>query len=356
MPKDSKNPSGQRKPRKSSPKKPEASTDQGAAVASGLPYATHKGTLKLGETELQAFVLSDGRRVLSGRTITKAMGLSGRGSGIQRFLDSKSLQPFLSARLIELLSNPIEFTLPGGLAAPQGFEAEIISELCNAVQDANDAKKLPAQQQPLVRQAKIMARGLQGVGIIALVDEATGYQYDRARTALQEILEAFIAKELMPWQKRFPDEFYQEMFRLRRWTPNAVANRRPAIAGKLTNNVVYERLAPGVLDELRSRTPRDTKGRLKEHFHRRLTGDIGHPALRAHLEVVIALMKISPDWKTFIKHLDKTKPVQVVAPLFEEIKPKTARADDEITLAMPGVKPKDALKAFMEVDPDKIKK
>lgn len=337
-------------------KPPKASIDAAPPLASGLPVATHRGSLKLGDTELQAYVLNDGRRVLSGRAITKAMGLSGRGAGMQRFLDSKSLRPFLSGRLIEILSDPIELSLPGGLPAPQSFEAEVIPELCNAVLDANEIKPLPRQQQGLVATAKALSRALQGVGIIALVDEATGFQYERAKNALAEILELFVSKELARWVKTFQPEYYEELFRLRRWQPSQVANRRPPLVGKLTNDIVYERLAPGVLEELRRLTPRDEKGRLKSHLHRRLTTDIGHPALRAHLEVVVALMSISPDWATFYKHLNKVKPKQVAAPLFDEPPKNEAKVtQDEPKLAMPGVTPRDALKAFMQVDPKKVK-
>lgn len=55
------------------------------------------------------------------------------------------------------------------------------------------------------------------VGITALVDEATGYQYDREKNELQKILKAYIAEDLLPWQKRFPDIYYKELFRLNGW-------------------------------------------------------------------------------------------------------------------------------------------
>jgi len=48
-------------------------------------------------------------------------------------------------------------------------------------------------------------RGFARVGIIALVDEATGYQEVRNKLALQAILDAFLRKELAAWAKRFPD-------------------------------------------------------------------------------------------------------------------------------------------------------
>mgnify|MGYP003561277120 CR=1 FL=1 len=51
-------------------------------------------------------------------------------------------------------------------------------------------------------------RAFARVGITALVDEATGYQYERENDELQKILKAYISEELLPWQKRFPDIFY----------------------------------------------------------------------------------------------------------------------------------------------------
>ena len=62
---------------------------------------------------------------------------------------------------------------------------------------------------------------------------------------LEEILEEFISKELVVWAKRFPDEFYEEMFRLKKWPYIPKSTKRPRFAGKLTNDLVYEALAPG---------------------------------------------------------------------------------------------------------------
>lgn len=90
----------------------------------------------------------------------------------------------------------------------------------------------------------------------------------RARDSLTKLLEAFIAKEQCKWVKTFPAEFYKEMFRLRKWTFSEAGTAKPALVGHLTNDLVYSRLAPGVLDELRRVTPRDDKGRLKTHLHR----------------------------------------------------------------------------------------
>lgn len=137
---------------------------------------------------------------------------------------------------------------------------------------------------------------------------ATGFQRDRAATALAEILDKFIAKELRPWVSTFPSEYYAQLFRLRGLDFTKDLVRRPQYFGHLTNDIIYARLAPKVLEELKSATPRAPDGRHKHHLHRRLTEDYGHPKLREHLASVITAMQLSDDYGDFIGKLDKVKP------------------------------------------------
>jgi len=98
------------------------------------------------------------------------------------------------------------------------------------------------------------------------------------------------------------------MFRLKGWKLVDASQARPSVVGHYTNDLVYKRLAPRVLDELRRLTPRDDKGRLKNKLFQWLTEDIGHPKLREHLTAIIMIMKFSPDWGTFMKRMDIALP------------------------------------------------
>jgi hypothetical protein len=71
------------------------------------------------------------------------------------------------------------------------------------------------QQHQIAERCELLVRGFARVGIIALIDEATGYEKDKARDAIAEILQQFIAKELQPYVRFFPAEFYENLFRLR---------------------------------------------------------------------------------------------------------------------------------------------
>jgi hypothetical protein len=145
----------------------------------------------------------------------------------------------------------------------------------------------------LLKACDLLMRALAHVGIIALVDEATGYQRDRPATALAKILEAFIAKELQPWIGTFPPDYYEQLFRLRGLNYPQDTVQRPQYFGVLTNDIVYKRLAPGVLDELKKSIPRNEEGRPTVKYFQKLTSNVGYPKLREHLGAVVAIMKSS---------------------------------------------------------------
>jgi len=64
----------------------------------------------------------------------------------------------------------------------------------------------------------------------SLVDEVTGYQYERAAEALQLKLNLFLSDEMRKWEKTFPDQLWIEFGRLTNWDgpvhsrPNIGAN------------------------------------------------------------------------------------------------------------------------------------
>lgn len=201
---------------------------------------------------------------------------------------------------------PIKFLQ--GKTIQTGYDATALPLICDIWLKARDAGALQKQQLGKAKRAEILMRGLAHIGIVALVDEATGYQEVRDRKALQAILDRYLRKELAAWAKRFPDEFYKEMFRLRGWEWKGMKINRPSIVGKYTNDLVYERLAPGLLDELQRKNPKEESGRRKAKHHQWLTEDVGHPALAQHLYAVIGFMRVAGSWDQFIRMMDRAFP------------------------------------------------
>jgi hypothetical protein len=167
---------------------------------------------------------------------------------------------------------------------------------------------LTRAQEKLAGIAEIIARSLSKIGIIALVDEATGYQDIRDRQALQELLNRYIGKELAKWVKTFPQEFYKEIFRLQNWTFDPDSTKRPWKMARLTIDLVYRRLAPGVLDKLKTMSPKNENGRRKSKLFQGLSEDVGHPALKDHLAGLTFLARAQDNWESFQKAVDRVAP------------------------------------------------
>lgn len=285
--------------------------------SSDLSVATHESHIKLGDLEVECAVLEDERRVISERAMTRAFGGKRGGSHWKRikqdganlpvYMSAKNYFPFIDNDLSEALISPIRYRTQHGHIA-HGIDATLLPKICNVLLKARDAGALHASQVPLSVQADMIMRGLATVGIIALIDEATGFQKDREKDALARILEAFITKELQPWLKTFPSDFYQEMFRLRQLPYPMTSVKRPQYFGVLTNNIVYDRLAPGVREELQKNIPRNEAGRPTVKYFQKLTQNTGYPKLREHLGSVVTLMKLSDTWGDFMQKLDRFHP------------------------------------------------
>lgn len=278
-------------------------------------YGSPASPLQIGDVEIPCYVLEDGRRVLVQGGMLNALDMSqgtaakgSAGGRLAKFVSGKAISPHVSEETSKVVLEPIKFRLSSGGGDAYGYEATILVEICEAVLEARSNGTLHHQQVNIAKRCEILMRGFARVGIIALVDEATGYQEVRARQALEQILEKFISDELLKWAKTFPDEFYQQIARLRGIHYSEIATKRPGYIGRLTNDIVYERLAPGVLTELKEITPKDEKGRRKHKYHQRLTEDVGHPRLREHLVAVIALMRASPNWSSFYRLLQRAYP------------------------------------------------
>lgn len=285
-----------------------------------LPKATHTGALEIGDMKFPCAVLSDGTRVLTETDLMKGMGMyrSGalsvrraapdqRGARMPLYLAFKNITPFVDKHLGDVHLTPLKYRTPRGNIA-HGIKADIIPKICEVWLDAQKAGVLGRRQEVIANKAEILIRGLAHVGIIALVDEATGYQEVRDRLALQAILDKYLRKELAAWAKRFPDEFYKQMFRLRDWQWQGMSINRPSVVGKYTNDIVYQRLAPGILKELQARNPKDERGQRKARHHQWFTEDVGHPALAQHLHAVIGLMRASATWDHFNRLLQRAFP------------------------------------------------
>lgn len=269
---------------------------------------THSGVLDINGMKLPVYVLEDGTRIISGREMQRSLNMvdaeddavKTSGARLSRYLNQKSLQPFIYKEKEPGHFEPI--IAYKGKAKINGYEATILVDICDAFLEARKHISLSTRQEMIATQAEILLRSFAKVGIIALIDEATGYQYDREKDALREIFKAYVSEELLDWQLTFTISFYKEIFRL--WNipfTDKYIKRKPQFIGGITKKFVYDLLPKGVYDLLKAKTPKTVSGNYKARLHQSLTPEIGREHLKRQIIEVTTLMSISANKEEFIR-------------------------------------------------------
>jgi P63C domain len=297
-----------------------APADKAEKIRWPLPKATHEGVLRVGEFEIDCAVLEDGTRVISQGAFERALGRARAGGqtyGRQRVDSSSQLDKlpiYLAARNLKnlipkgLSTSTIRYIRMKGGSPAIGVEATMIPRVCEIWLAARRAGLLRSQQLPTAERAELLLSGLAIIGVIAVVDEATGYQKDRVRNELQKILEAYVLPEMQPWLKRFPDEFFKEIYRIMGWDFREGSVRRPGFVGTVINEWVYKRLPSPVLPKLCELNP-VIDGRRRHRHHQHLTQTTGIPHLDKQISVVTALMRASTNRRMFEELMRRSFPV-----------------------------------------------
>jgi len=260
------------------------------------PSATHWGELEIGETSLPCYVLDNGQRVFSLKGIV--VGLTGiEGGPLAEYLKVRTLRRFLPEDLIPgddgTMSALVQFDT-GGEAFTKyaiGFPVERFMDVCAAYSEAlqlhlqaNSDFQLTPRQIEIATRAAVFLRACAKTGIIALVDEATGYQYDRAADALRLKYKLFLEDEMRKWEKTFPDQLWVEFGRLTKW--KGPVHSRPKYWGKLIMELVYGYLDPDVAKWLKDHAPQPTHGK---NYHQWLSSQYGLKRLVEHVWMLVGM-------------------------------------------------------------------
>lgn len=251
-----------------------------------LPVAQWRGKIDLGGDELDVYVLGTGERVIAMRSAVKSM-TDTDGGDLATYIGAASLKPYFNKDLI--LEQSAHFSIPGTQFAGRGITTEHFELICRGyVQALYEKAPLTDRQREIAIKCAVLTAGLTRTGLDALIDEATGYQYERAEDALQVKLRAFIAEELRAWEKTFPDELWQEFGRLTKW--KGALHSRPKWWGKLVIELIYETLDPDVAEYLKANKPEPGV-----HWHRQLTANLGARQLVSRCYEVIGMSKTCED-------------------------------------------------------------
>lgn len=289
-----------------------------SAAVRSAPKPTHSGLMSTG---VSCAVLPDGRRVVSmqgNNGLAETFGVSvgskmprwvpgGEEGQLPYVLQATELQPYITEELREAIAEPIVFKNTSGVGAAYGLDATLLPELCEVWLAAErDGSLRQRHHLATARKAEALYKALARVGAVALVDEATGYQKERERDELAKLLEQFIAKEMRPWVKTYPPEFFEELCRLR-GVPFKANMRRPQYFGHLVNNITYDRMAPDLRAILKEERSKANKQGAK--MHQFLSEGVGNEMLQKRFSGITTLMKACDTYDEFLILLEKVHPV-----------------------------------------------
>ena len=285
-------------------------------------------TLDLGGVKIPCAVINGPagvQRVLSETGITKA--LLGTRSGASRrkrkafeqqgielplFVAPEQLDPFITDDLLEGPLKPIDYL--DGDHMVRGYDAAILPAICDIWLHARAQGALQKQQLKKAQKAEILMRSLAGLAIVALIDEATGYEKVRPQNALQEYLKLLIREQLAAWVQKFPEEFFVNIYKLKGWTWPGMGKNRYSVVGHYIRDLVYKRLGPGVLEELTRKSPKNEHGQRSNKLHQWLTEDVGDPVLAQHLYSLMMFQRVAiangQGWRKFVEMVDQAMPIR----------------------------------------------
>lgn len=283
-------------------------------------YGAPDKPIRIADIEVPCFVLDDKRRVIPTSGMLASLHMARGGSmikGMNRlelFVSRNRIKPYISDDLMERIKGPIKFKYKSNVTF--GYDSDTLIEIAEAVIQADNAGALQKQQAAIAHQCRVITSSLTRVGLIALIDEATGYQTKRDSDELQQILTAYILPEHRPWMRTIPDEFTSEIYRVYGWKRQA-NNRGPRYAGKLIRQLIYEKLPKPVLPALDEKNPSNQKYQRKHKHHQFLTKEQGLDHFRSQVITVMTLLRISKNKGEFQRHLESYFGDQLSLP-FEE--------------------------------------
>jgi len=281
--------------------------------------AKYVGEIPIGDIRIKCAVLSDERRVFFQREVVGALTGNKKG-GLERYLNAPNLEKYVPEKFRGDIWDRgiIKFNYNNKDA--HGFEAEDLIDICNMYIDAKNAGDLMTRQKHLAVQAQIIVNAFAKAGVIAVIDEATGYQKHRKKDALRLLVQSYIDEEARQWIKEFPDEFFEELDRIYD-NPKTTPQKRPRYYGRFINSYVYEPIESGfVLDKLNELNPADEKGARKKRLHQYLNEEKGIQVLRNRIGKVTALLQISANRRVFRNNFNRMESKQRAFDFYDDVR------------------------------------
>lgn len=279
-----------------------------------LPKAECYAPVQFGSITINCAVMPDGECLITKTGFMSALGKASPSAkdkypigNLPPFLAINALKPYITNELTQS-GLPIDFLLPGGHRA-KGYKSDLFLKVADIYIKASlDNPNLPKTVKETANLCTAIMSSLAGVGLTAMIWQACGFHKLSNKDSLEKLLAKYLTEKEMEWVKQFPQDFYDEIYRLKNWPNPLVINHRYPIVGKITRDIVFSRIAPKLLERLDEKNPKNENGKRKHCHHQYLTEDIGKRELQSHLYAIRGLMRGSNTWEEFYETLNKFYP------------------------------------------------
>ncbi|ELB7342849.1 P63C domain-containing protein [Klebsiella michiganensis] len=269
--------------------------------------ATHKGNF-LDEfgIDTECYVLDDEAKtvVVTKKGLAQLLGIGDAGKTIDELLKTQYMSEFSDRELRAKIDNPLIFQYSGqskNINNAHGFDITVIVDIGRALIDAKNAGALPSSRLHAADAAQRLINASAKSGIKGVAYALAGY-----RPEVQEVIDAFkafVREEARQYEKEFPDELYEEWYRL--YGLNRPEKGRPIRFGQLTNMQIYVPLAKSkgrILEQIRA--SRDENGKQSDKLHLFLS-EIGVKALRQHIGKLLGVAAMSDNKEEYEAGIEK---------------------------------------------------
>lgn len=265
--------------------------------------------------DAECYVLDDEAKsvVVTKTGLSQLLGIGEHARDLDQLLGAQYMSKYRDLELQRKMENPYKFQLTSKSKTVHqalGYDITAIVDIGRALIDAKDNDDLPASRLKAAAAAQRLINASAKAGIKGVAYALAGY-----RPEVQAVIDefkAFVRQEARQYEKEFPDELYEEWYRL--YGLAKPEKGRPIRFGQLTNMQIYTPLAKSkgvILEQLK--ISRDENGKQSDKLHTFLS-EIGVKALRQHIGKLLGVAAMSDTKEEYETGITK---------VFERIKPES---------------------------------
>ncbi len=269
--------------------------------------ATHRGNfLDDFGIDAECYVLYDESKtvVVTKTGLSQLLGIGEHARDLDQLLGAQYMSKYRDLELQRKMENPYKFQLTSKSKTVHqalGYDITAIVDIGRALIEAKDNDDLPQSRLKAAAAAQRLINASAKAGIKGVAYALAGY-----RPEVQAVIDefkAFVREEARQYEKEFPDELYEEWYRL--YGLNRPEKGRPIRFGQLTNMQIYTPLAKSkgkILEQIRA--SRDENGKQSDKLHLFLS-EIGVKALRQHIGKLLGVAAMSETREEYEKGIEK---------------------------------------------------